>query len=104
VPYEHTRDFFFSGHCGGLTVVCCELITLRYRRIRILAIISLMYMANMLLVTKVHYSIDIVAGIIFALWFYRLSERITYYLDYVFTLPKVGVGKVVACVRGEEEE
>lgn len=61
-------------------------------------------MANMLLVTKVHYSIDIIAGIIFALWFYRLSERITYYLDYLFTLPKVGVAKIVACLRGEEEE
>lgn len=90
VPYDHTRDFFFSGHCGGLTVIMSEIFTLRLWKTGALALISLLYMANMLMATEVHYSIDIVAGILFGLWFYRFATRYTSFFDYILSLPLVG--------------
>jgi hypothetical protein len=60
-----------------------------------LALLSLAYMANMLLTTEVHYSIDIFAGILFATWFYRMAIRYTIYFDKGFSLPMVGWNKLI---------
>jgi hypothetical protein len=31
VAYDKTRDFFYSGHVGGLTLGFCEMGKLRYK-------------------------------------------------------------------------
>ena len=87
VPYEHTRDFFFSGHTGGLFIVTCEAFKLGLRKIGILAFISLLYMMNMLVTTRVHYIIDVVGGLIFAIWSYRQSVRYVIFFDKLLSLP-----------------
>jgi hypothetical protein len=104
VPYDHTRDFFFSGHCGGLSIVTAEMFHLQLTKTGVLALLSLLYMANMLLTTEVHYSIDILAGILFALWFYRLAIRYVVYFDKLFSLPQVGWNKLLELLRKEEDE
>lgn len=73
VPYDHTRDFFNSGHTGGLLVCVVEMFTLRYTKLGIFGVLSLLYMMNMLVTTKVHYVIDVIGGLIYSIWFYRLA-------------------------------
>ena len=87
VPYDHTRDFFFSGHTGGLAIILTEMLTLGLTIPSILVGISLLYMMNMLLITKVHYTIDILGGLIFAIWFHRLASRYVIYIDKFLSLP-----------------
>lgn len=87
VPYDHTRDFFYSGHTGTLTLIFYEMCTLRLKVLAILAFMSLIYMMNMLTITRVHYTVDIIGGLVFALFFYRTSKRVFIYFDKLFSLP-----------------
>ncbi len=61
----------------------------------VFGIISLLYMANMLLTTEVHYTIDILAGILYSLWFYQLAKRLTKSFDKLVSLPYVGWTKLI---------
>ena len=104
VPYEHTRDFFFSGHTGGITIIFTEMYKLRFGVPGVISFLALIFMMNMLLLTRVHYSIDIIAGFLFAIWFYRISERILYYTDRLFSLPYVfGRWVIDKCLRSQED-
>jgi hypothetical protein len=103
VPYDHTRDFFFSGHCGGLSVVVSEMFTLGLIKTGVFSMLALIYMATMLMITEVHYSIDIIAGILFGIWFFRFAAKYTIFFDRLSSLPLVGWRKVVACVGPEDD-
>lgn len=74
---------------------------LKLTKTGIFALLALIYMANMLLTTEVHYSIDIFAGILFGLWFFRFATRYTIYFDRAFSLPFVGFRKIVECLKKE---
>lgn len=89
VPYDHTRDFFYSGHTGTLTVIFLFMIDLKLRDMAIFAFLSLLFMMNLLLITKVHYVVDIAGGLIYAAWFYRLTRRFVFYFDKLVSLPYV---------------
>jgi hypothetical protein len=104
VPYDHTRDFFFSGHCGGLSVVTAEMFALGLVGTGTLAVVALLYMANMLLTTEVHYSIDIIAGILFGLWFFRIGKTYTIYFDKFLSLPLLAWKKLAQCLPREEDD
>lgn len=106
VPYDHTRDFFYSGHTGSLTVIFLEMATLDIKPLAILAFLSLVFMMNLLLITKVHYVIDIVGGLVMAIWFYRLSTRIVIYFDKLISLPYFGVKWIYEnkCMDDPEED
>jgi hypothetical protein len=104
VPYDHTRDFFFSGHCGGLSVVMCEMFALGLVKTGMLSFVSLLYMANMLMATEVHYSIDIIAGILFGIFFFRIGTKYTSFFDRTLSLPLVGWQKLVQCIGRDDGE
>jgi hypothetical protein len=63
------------------------MVTLRLAIPSILAGLSLLYMMNMLLVTKVHYTIDILGALAFAFWFHRMASRYVAYIDKFLSLP-----------------
>ena len=46
-------------------------------------------MVNMLLITKVHYMVDVVGGIVFAVFAYRTFIRFVQYVDKILSLPFV---------------
>jgi hypothetical protein len=52
-----------------------------------MAFLSLIFMINMLIITRVHYVIDIIGALIIAIWLYRLSIRYVAYVDKLFSLP-----------------
>jgi hypothetical protein len=60
---------------------------LNLRVAAVLVFLSAIFMMNLLLITKVHYVIDIIGGIIFAVWYYRQAIRITLYIDKLLSLP-----------------
>ena len=76
VPYGGTNDFFYSGHIG-----CCVLCFLEFKhygwvRARYLCLVIMTCNIMLLLVTRGHYTIDMIAGAIFAHYFYMLSYEL----------------------------
>ena len=104
VPYDHTRDFFYSGHTGTLTLLFMEFVSLKLKVFSVLVGISWIFMLNVLLITKVHYMADIVGGLIFSLWFYRTAERIVIYFDKLLSLPYFCINWIYTnkCQRQDE--
>jgi hypothetical protein len=77
VPYDHTRDFYYSGHTGCLTIILLEFsqLTVKYKhRVYGLTFICLVYMMNMLIITRVHYTADVIGGLVFSIYFYWFSS------------------------------
>jgi hypothetical protein len=44
-------------------------------------------MMNMLLITRVHYTIDVASGLVYAFFVYSLVERVVRYFDWLLSLP-----------------
>lgn len=74
VPYGRMSDFFFSGHCGMLTICYFELTKEKYQRIRIFNLIALIWTAFALICLRVHYFIDITTGILWATFIFKQVE------------------------------
>lgn len=73
VFYEHTSDYYFSGHTGTLVILYLECERLNFPKwIQWYCLFALFYMIFMLLVARVHYTIDIFGGFLYAVVFYRL--------------------------------
>jgi hypothetical protein len=60
-------------------------------------------MMNMLLVTRVHYTIDVAGGLVFALFFYSMAEKIVPYFDWLVSQPFV-LGKKVYEIYREKTQ
>lgn len=59
-------------------------------------------MMNMLLLTRVHYTIDIAGGLIYAFFFYGMAEKIVVYFDWLLSGPFV-MGKKVYLMCSENK-
>lgn len=86
VPYDHTRDFFYSGHTGTLTIIALEMWILRNKTMCAVCIVSIMYMINMLTITRIHYSIDIIGAFIFGVFWYFSVKKYLKKVDYIFSI------------------
>lgn len=95
VPYDHTRDFYFSGHTGSLTVIMLEFSKAQYRWVTLIVLICLIYMMNMLTITRVHYTVDIAGGLIFGFFWHSVVNKNIYYFDWLASLPYFLVKKLV---------
>ena len=69
VPYGITRDFFYSGHTGFMVFSVGLWSTTRFKMMKYFMVAGLAQVIWLLLITRVHYTIDIVAGWIFSEWF-----------------------------------
>jgi hypothetical protein len=99
VPYDRTRDFFYSGHTGSLAIIILEFYTLGYKWFTLVPLVCTIYMMNMLLITRVHYTVDVAAGLIYAFIFYGLAEQIVSYFDWLISLPYLLGKKALAKCR-----
>lgn len=63
------------------------MVILNFRVPATIAFLSLIFMMNMLLITRVHYVVDIAGGLIFAIWYHRTATRYVLYIDKFLTLP-----------------
>jgi len=76
VPYGRGSDFFFSGHSGFLIICASEWHKLKIPKIRNYVIGVAIYTILILLVYRIHYSIDIFTGVIFAEWTFNKIDLI----------------------------
>jgi hypothetical protein len=68
VPYGRGSDFFFSGHSGFVVICASEWHKLKMPKIRNFIIGTAVYTVLILLIYRIHYSIDVFTGVIFAEW------------------------------------
>jgi len=73
VPYFKTNDFFYSGHVGLCTIFFLEFKKDKVPFLKIFSLVGITVNFVVLLVTRGHYFIDLVIGIIIAHYLYILG-------------------------------
>ena len=81
VTYKVANDFFFSGHTAIAVFGAIELSRLRRTWLTALAILIACFEVATVLILRAHYTMDVFAGIVAALWIAHLAERISPRLD-----------------------
>jgi len=81
VTYHVANDFFFSGHTAIAVFGAIELSRLRRNWLTVLATLIVIFEITTVLVLRAHYTMDVFAGIVAALWVAHLSERVSPRLD-----------------------
>lgn len=81
VTYHVANDFFFSGHTAIAVFGAIELSRLRRNWLTAVAVLLVLFEVATVLILRAHYSMDVFAGIVTALWITKLSERISPRLD-----------------------
>lgn len=75
VPYGITRDFFYSGHTGFMVFSCSIWSATKSKFMKCFMIIGTVQVIWLLLITRVHYAIDVFAGFVFSRWFTMIITR-----------------------------
>jgi len=73
VSYHRTPDFFFSGHLGFTIICACENQGLKRPRLALLSLITAVVEACVMVVLRGHYTIDLIAGVVFGHYCWILS-------------------------------
>jgi hypothetical protein len=81
VTYNVANDFFFSGHTAIAVFGAIELSRLRRHWLRALAVLIVIFEVATVLILRAHYTMDVFAGIVAALWVARFSERVSPGID-----------------------
>jgi hypothetical protein len=81
VTYHVANDFFFSGHTAIAVFGAIELSRLRRIWLTAAAVLIVIFEIAAVLILRAHYTMDVFAGIVAALWVSSLSERIAPPLD-----------------------
>lgn len=81
VPTGKTTDFFFSGHVGYCLISALEFHSLKWRRMEVFCILCTLFETCVMLALRGHYSIDLIAGVIFAHWSFIMGSRLSEYLE-----------------------
>jgi hypothetical protein len=85
VTYNVANDFFFSGHTAIAVFGAIELSRLRRNWLRVLAVLIVIFEVATVLILRAHYTMDVFAGIVAALWVARFSERVSPRIDQFIT-------------------
>jgi hypothetical protein len=91
VTYHVANDFFFSGHTAIAVFGAVELSRLRRNWLTLVAVLLVIFEIATVLILRAHYTMDVFAGIVAALWIARLSERISPRLDRLISNGSQGV-------------
>jgi len=87
VPYAKTRDFFFSGHLGFATIATCEFADMESKWLYRIGVFTIVIEFCVMIVTRGHYVIDLITGIVFGHYISIMTERYgTKFEDYIRTL------------------
>jgi hypothetical protein len=88
VPYGKTDDFFYSGHVGVCMIMYLEFSAVGWYWMSIYSLFTMGFQIILMLALRSHYTIDIISGIVFAHYFWILSEKYSYLVDwYIFRIP-----------------
>lgn len=88
VPYGIMSDYYFSGHCGFVTMMALENYKLGNPKNALALAILLPYLGFVLVAARVHYSIDIPIGIMFGVychyWAHTYEKHFAYLMRKIF--------------------
>ena len=85
VTYKVANDFFFSGHTAIAVFGANELSRLRRTWLTAIAILIACFEVATVLILRAHYTMDVFAGVVAALWVAHLAECISPRLDHVIS-------------------
>lgn len=74
VPYGLTNDFYYSGHCGFMVMMSMEHFKMGNKKLPIFLLISVFYVAFVLISTRIHYTIDIPIGMLAGYYSHYLTN------------------------------
>lgn len=80
VPYHPANDFFYSGHLGLCTICYIHFTREKLTFMRYFGIVTIAIEFFTLLVTRAHYFIDLVVGMIVAHYIYLVADWVQAYL------------------------
>jgi len=83
VEYFPKNDFFYSGHIGVLMICLLEFRADKKKSLTLFALVGICFNFFVLLVTRSHYSIDLIMGLIMGHYCYLVSG---WCVDYVYRL------------------
>jgi len=90
VCYLKTNDFFYSGHIGFPIIFFLEYWRKGIKYLAIPCLFISLFEGFMMLITRGHYTIDLIFGVIFAHYLYKISLMIAPWLDnnvcYIFRM------------------
>jgi hypothetical protein len=81
ISYLKTNDFFFSGHIGFPIIIALECNNLKKKFMMAFCLFTCVDVAFTMIVTRGHYCIDLVTGIIVSHYIYLLVEKYIFILD-----------------------
>ena len=100
ISYLKTNDFFFSGHVGFPIIVAMECYNLNKPFMTIFCFLTCAIEATTMIVTRGHYSIDILTGLIVSHYVYILVEKNIHIIDDSC----IGMKKKEAIQKPDEEK
>ena len=104
VPYDHTRDFFFSGHTTSIVIILSEIILCRQSKYLIaFCFLTTVFMMATLIIVRIHYTIDVVAAVIFSLFIYGMVWKYLPWVDWAWSLPFQMFKKIQNKICGSNE-
>lgn len=81
VTYSVAGDFFFSGHTAIAVFAATEIARLKKNWLTALAMMIIVFEVATVLVLRAHYTMDVFAGLIAALWIAPAAERLSAPID-----------------------
>ena len=81
VPYLKTNDFFFSGHVGLPIIAGLEFKEQKLLGMFYFCLFSSFFELVTMIILRGHYTIDLIAGLIFAHYSHLIADKYKYILD-----------------------
>jgi hypothetical protein len=88
VTYNVGNDYFFSGHTAIAVFGAIEVARLRYRWLTAFALTVVVFEVAAVLILRAHYTMDVFAGAVAALWVAALCESIGPRIDRSLVIAK----------------
>jgi hypothetical protein len=81
VCYLKTNDFFYSGHVGFPVLAALEFSRHGKSGMAYFALFTMCLETMVMIVTRVHYIVDLLCGMIIAHYIYRIVDDYVHYVD-----------------------
>src|SRR5881396_789664 len=85
VTYHVANDFFFSGHTAIAVFGAIELSRLRRNWLTAAAVLLVVFEIATVLILRAHYTMDVLAGTLAALWIAHFTERVSPRVDHLLS-------------------
>jgi len=81
-PLGHQNDYFFCHSLGFMIIIFMEFKATECIKLAFCTLLTIVLATFFMLVTRAQYSIDIMGGLLFGHYFWILSERASWILDF----------------------